>query len=108
MTQRAPVKYIITEQILLNDPDGNCRVAEAGSEISYSGLPSANMLPTCEEGEKRRKEAIEYDKKGRFENQASVENVGLLERQAAEAAIKKAEAKAAARKSGKKAEEELA
>lgn len=108
MTQRTPVKYIVTEQILLNDPDGNCRVIEAGSEISYAGLPSANMLPTCEEGEKRRKDAVDYDKKSRFENQAPVENVSLIERQAAEAAIKKAEAKAKASKAGKKTEEELA
>ncbi len=86
--------YVLTETALMNDPDGNCRIYQAGSEIQYAGLPSENMIPVCDKGRARRKEAIEYDAKGRFATQASIENIGSVEREAAEAAVKKAKDKA--------------
>jgi hypothetical protein len=99
-TKEAPAPeylvYVVTEDILLNDPDGNCRIHAAGSEIKYAGLPSANMLPTCEKGRAKRAEAIAYDEKGRFASMANIENIGSKEREAAASAVEKAKAKAKA------------
>jgi hypothetical protein len=102
--------YVLTETALLNDPDGNCRIYQAGAEIQYAGLPSENMIPVCDEGRARRKEAIEYDLKGRFATTAAIENVGSIEREAAAAAVEKAKAKAKAlaRQKREDAEDSLA
>lgn len=99
--KREPVKYVLTEKCAVTTPDGNCTVYEAGAEVPYAGLPSANMLPLCDEGVKRRKEAIEYDKTGRFQDPPPIEVPTAAKREAAEQA-----AKIAAR--AKKGDEELA
>jgi hypothetical protein len=81
-----PAKYVLTEKALISAPDGNCKIEEAGNEISYHGLPSANMLPLDEEGVRRRELCIEYDKTGRFDSQPAIENLGAEANEAAEKA----------------------
>lgn len=104
MTKMTSLLYVATENMFVNN-----QIVQAGAEFRYDGLPSANMIPTCDEGQKRRKAAEEWDKKGRFDNPAPTEtNPGLAEAQ--QAAVAKAKAKASQLSGTKKvaAEEELA
>jgi hypothetical protein len=96
--------YVLTETALMNDPDGNCRIYQAGSEIKYAGLPSENMIPVCEKGRARLQEARELSKKPPVI--APIENIGSVEREAAAAAVQKAKDKAKALAREKKEQQE--
>lgn len=88
-------KYILTERALIGND-----IKEAGDEIEYDGLPSANMLPIDAEGEAKRKAAAEYDAKGRFVNPPPIERADAVAAEEAakrvKAAVLKAKAKAKA------------
>lgn len=51
---REPVKYIVKEKSLIGND-----VHEAGATVSYAGLPSENLEPTCDEGRRRAAEYVE-------------------------------------------------
>lgn len=88
-----PLTYIAAEKMYLSDANKPRRI-QAGTEFQYSGLPSANMIPTCDEGRKRRELAVAYDKKGRFDNPAAVDATPESVTEATKAALVKAKAKA--------------
>ena len=85
--------YIAAEKMFLSDADKPRRI-QAGTEFKYAGLPSANMIPTCDEGRKRREAAMAYDKKGRFDNPAPVDATPESVTEAAKQAVAKAKIKA--------------